>query len=182
MHGLSYFCTVLMLLSQFHRRCLALIMVASLSICTQEEQRSVTRFLWSEGVSGASVHYRLSTQYENSVLLQQSVYEWKEQLKYGHTSVTHEEVARCPLTVTNEDNAESASVRQMSDYWWSGKLCSHDSTYEIIHNRLGFHKVCARWVTKQLTMLHACQHLDCYGNGCDAFLDRIIAGEETWIH
>jgi hypothetical protein len=28
---------------------------------------------------------------------------------------------------------------------------SHGSAYEIIHNRLGFHKVCARWVPKQLS-------------------------------
>jgi hypothetical protein len=31
-----------------------------------------------------------------------------EQLKYGHTSVTHEEVAKYPPMVTNEDNAENA--------------------------------------------------------------------------
>ena len=66
---------------------------------------------------------------------------------------------------------------------------SHGSAYEIIHNRLGFHKVCARWVPKQLTVLHKqtrldiCQqHLDCYGNERDVFLDRIITGDETWIH
>jgi hypothetical protein len=29
---------------------------------------------------------------------------------------------------------------------------SHGSAYEIIHNRLGFHKVCARWGPKQLTV------------------------------
>ncbi|PNF18223.1 hypothetical protein B7P43_G17755 [Cryptotermes secundus] len=29
----------------------------------------------------------------------------------------------------------------------------HGSASEIIHNRLGFHKVCARWVPKQLTVL-----------------------------
>ena len=34
------------------------------------------------------------------------------------------------------------------------ELISHGSTYQIIHNRLGFHKVCARWVPEQLTVLH----------------------------
>ncbi|PNF15535.1 hypothetical protein B7P43_G16529, partial [Cryptotermes secundus] len=50
-------------------------------------------------------------------------------------------------------------------------------------------KVCARWVPKQLTVLHKqtrldiCQqHLDRYGNERDVFLDRIITGDETWIH
>ena len=65
---------------------------------------------------------------------------------------------------------------------------SHGSAYEIIHNRLGFHKVCARWVTKQLTTLHKqtrleiCQqNFDCYVKG-DALLDRIITGDESWVH
>jgi len=31
---------------------------------------------------------------------------------------------------------------------------NHGSAYEIIHNTLGFRKVCARWISKQLTMLH----------------------------
>jgi hypothetical protein len=54
---------------------------------------------------------------------------------------------------------------------------NNGSAYRIIHHRLGFHKVCARWVPKQLTMLHKqirldiCkQYLDRYGNECYAFL------------
>jgi hypothetical protein len=68
---------------------------------------------------------------------------------------------------------------------------SHGSAYEIIHNRLGFHKGCARWVPEQLTVLHkqTCldicqQHLDRCGNerDGDALLDRIITDDETWNH
>ena len=58
--------------------------------------------------------------------------------------------------------------------------------YEMMHNTLGFHKVCARWVPKQLTEVHKqtrmdiCQkHLDHYVNERDIFLDRIITGNET---
>jgi hypothetical protein len=42
-------------------------MAALLYVCTKEEQHSVIQFLWSEGVSGASVYQRLSAQCENSV-------------------------------------------------------------------------------------------------------------------
>ena len=31
---------------------------------------------------------------------------------------------------------------------------SHGSDYEMMHNKLGFHKVCARWVPKQLAEVH----------------------------
>jgi hypothetical protein len=80
-------------------------MAAPLSVCTKEEQRSVIRFLWPEGVSGAETHRRLSAQYGNSVLPQRGVYEWIEKLKNGRTSVTHEEEAGRPSTATT-DNIE----------------------------------------------------------------------------
>ena len=74
-------------------------MAGPLSVCTKEEQRSVIRLLWSEGVSGAEIHRRLSAQYGGSVLPQRGVYEWIEKLKNGCTIVTHEGsgacVARC---------------------------------------------------------------------------------------
>ena len=69
---------------------LPLIVAAPLSVCTKEEQCSVIWFLWSEGVSGAAIHQRLSAKYGSSVLPQWSVYEWIEKLKNGRTNVTHD--------------------------------------------------------------------------------------------
>ncbi|PNF22874.1 hypothetical protein B7P43_G14964, partial [Cryptotermes secundus] len=97
--------------------------------------------------------------YGNSVLPQKSVYEWIEKFKNGRTSVMHEEGAGRPSTATNEDNIERARDmvlldRQVTIDEVANRLqISHGSAYEIIHNRLGFHKVCARWVPKQLTVL-----------------------------
>jgi hypothetical protein len=68
-------------------------MVTPLSVCTKKEQRSVIRFLWSEGVSGAEIRRRLSTQYGKSVLPQ------------VRTSVTHEEAGR-PSMATTDDNID----------------------------------------------------------------------------
>ena len=56
-------------------------MAGPLSVCTKEQQHSAIRFLWSEGVSGAEIHRRLSVQYGNGVLPQRGVYEWIEKLK-----------------------------------------------------------------------------------------------------
>ena len=61
--------------------------------------------------------------------------------------------------------------------------------HDIIHNRLGFRKVCARWVPKELTEEHRnnrvaiCQRLlDRYANEGETFLTRIVTGDETWVH
>jgi len=137
-----------------------LTMGAPLSFCIKEEQRSVIRFLWSECVSGAEIHRRLSVQYGNSVSPQRSVYEWIEKLKNGRTNVTHEEGAGRPSTSTTDVNIER--VRNMVlldrrltiDEVANRLQISHGSAYEIIHKKLGYHKVCARWFPKQLTMLH----------------------------
>ena len=65
---------------------------------------------------------------------------------------------------------------------------SHGLAYKMMDNKLGFHKVCVRWIPKQIIEVHKtcvdnCQkHLDRYGNEQDIFLDRIITGDETWIH
>ena len=53
-------------------------MATPLSTCTVEEQRSVIRFLWSEGVKPSEIHRRMKVQYEDSCLSQGRVYEWVE--------------------------------------------------------------------------------------------------------
>jgi hypothetical protein len=70
-----------MLLGQFHHRHIVINYGYSLSVCTKEKQCSVKHFLWPEGVSGDTVDQRLSAQYRNSVLPQQSDYKWLEKLK-----------------------------------------------------------------------------------------------------
>ena len=59
---------------------------------------------------------------------------------------------------------------------------------EIIHDRLVFSKVCARWVPRQLTpdnketRFNAYADVERYDNEGDGFLCRIITGDEMWIH
>ena len=134
----------------FHYFCAGL--AAPLSVLTKEEQRSVIRFLWSEGVSGAAIHQRLSAQYRNSVLPQRSVYEWIEKLKNGRINVTHDKGARRPSTASTENTVGRGRNIVLLDRWVTIDevthvlQISHGSTYEMMHNKLGFHKVCAIWV------------------------------------
>jgi len=107
----------------------------------------------------------------------------------------HEEGAGRPSTATSDDNIEHVpdmvllDRRLTIDEVANCLKISNGSAYEIIRNRLDFHKVCARWIPKQLTILHEQTHLaicqqnlNCYDKEGDAFLDRIIAGDETWVH
>ena len=123
---------------------------------------------------GAAVHQRLSAHNGNSVLLQQSAYKWIGTLKNGRTNVTYDKGAGKPSMVITEDNIENAHDMVLLD-----RRVTID---EVVH-------VQERWVPKHLTELHKqtcvdiCQkHLGRYGNETDIFLDRIITGDETWVH
>ena len=55
-------------------------------------------------------------------------------------------------------------------------------------NTLGYSKMCARWVPKQLTEAHkqsrleACFKLFEYCHSDNTFLQQIVTGDETWVH
>jgi len=125
-------------------------MAAPLSVCTNEEQRGVIRFLFSEGVTGAEIHRRLSAQYGDSALPRRNVYEWIEIFQHDRTSVKDEERAGRPSTSTTESNVEDArpmilenrlvAIDELANHF----EFNHGSAYDIIHYRLGFGKVCAR--------------------------------------
>ena len=90
-------------------------MSARLSIYTQEEQRSVIRFLWAEGVKGAEIHARLCTHYGDNALSRRSVYEWIEMFKNGRTSVMDAEPSGRPSKSTTDEKLEAARAIIFTD-------------------------------------------------------------------
>jgi len=82
-------------------RCHAVVKMATkLTNCAKEEQRSVIRFLWAEGVPGSHIHLRMCAQYGDKVLSRRIVYEWIEIFGNGRTSVTDAERSGRPATAT----------------------------------------------------------------------------------
>jgi len=66
---------------------------------------------------------------------------------------------------------------------------SHGCAYNIVHNDLGYRKVCSRWVPRQMSDDHKCtwqticqEHLDHHACEGDAFLHRIVTGDESWVY
>jgi hypothetical protein len=66
-------------------------MVAPLATCTREEQRSVIRFLSSEGVKPIEIRRRMKVQYDDACLSLQQVYKWTKKFMNDISSV-----ADCP--------------------------------------------------------------------------------------
>jgi len=66
---------------------------------------------------------------------------------------------------------------------------SHGTIWDIVHERLGYRKVCSRWVPRQQTEDHkknhmgaSLTHLLCFNDHGEDFLEQIITGDETWVH
>jgi hypothetical protein len=67
--------------------------------------------------------------------------------------------------------------------------CSHGLTYGIMHDRLKFRKVCARWVARELKnrekinrMCLSLQRLLRYADEGQDMLNRIVTRDESWVH
>jgi histone-lysine N-methyltransferase SETMAR len=74
-------------------------------------------------------------------------------------------------------------------YYLPSKVIRQGSVYSLVHDNLGFHKVSAKWVPRHLTEEHKLNRLDICSRlleGCsregDNFLNRIITGDEIWVH
>jgi hypothetical protein len=117
-------------------------------ICNKKTEDS-DPYLWAEGVPGAEMHRRMAVQCGNSVMSQRIVCEWIERLKNGRTSVKHGEGTRRQSTSITDTNTERVDCVILQNRWVTADEVAHQlqiicgSAYEIIHNRLAFHKVCA---------------------------------------
>ena len=66
---------------------------------------------------------------------------------------------------------------------------SRSLLHEIVTEKLGYHKFCARWVPKLLSEDHkkkprmaaSLTFLEAYEKDGDSLLDRVVTGDETWV-
>jgi hypothetical protein len=117
-------------------------------ICTKRAEGSDI-FLWAVGVPGAEMHRRMSVQYGNGVMSQWIVREWIASFKNGRTIFKHGEGPGRQSTSNTYADAERVYCMILQNRRLTVDVVAHQlqiirgSAYEIIHNRLAFHKVCA---------------------------------------
>jgi len=170
-------------------------MVVPLQQCTEQEQQSVVRFLFSEAVKPIEIHRWMRIQYGDRCMSRTQVYEWTEKFKNGVTrvedsprlgpafmAVTEDKIAAVESVIRENRRVTVKEVASLLDI-------SVGSAHHIIHDELRFQKVCARWVPKRLTpevkerRFNECQELlRRYEADGEAFLQRIVTGDESWVH
>jgi histone-lysine N-methyltransferase SETMAR len=160
---------------------------------SKEEVRGVVRFLWAKDTAPTDIHRELTNVYGDGVMSVQSVRKWCRYFEAGHSSLKDEDRSGRPSTsediVSLIDDAVKENRRVTLAQLQTMFAVSHGTLWDIVHDRLGYRKVCARWVPRQLLppqkearMGTSLAFLLRYEAEGEEFLRRIVTGDETWVH
>jgi len=137
----------------------------------------------------------MKVQYGDNCLSQGIVYEWVERFQNRRQNISDEHQIGRPVSVATGTVKQQIKQR-IHDYrrvtideTAAEFNMSHGSVYSIVHDDLGYRKVCSRWVPRQLSDVHKHaqqtiyqEHLDPHACEGDAFLHRIVTGDESWVY
>lgn len=156
-------------------------MASPLEVSTLVEQRSVIRFLLSEGEKPSNIYSRMTKQYGESCMNRGNFYKWVDQFKNGRTSVTDEQRSGRPKEVSTPalesriDNMIREDRRVTVEQMAENLQVSVGTVYSIISDKLRYRKTSARWVPKELTQ----QHKDNRLRVCTELKQRYWLGDTT---
>lgn len=158
------------------------------------KQKAVIEFLMKEGIAAREISDRLKNVYGESSLSYPSVRRWIVDFKRGRSDITDKLRSGRPSSAVTEANKQHVdelirsnrriTTRDIIDVIGIG----HGAVHNIITD-LGYSKICARWVPRQLTdelkhsRLDVCgQMLQRYRNEGEQFMNSIVTGDESWAH
>ena len=164
------------------------------------KQRAVNEFLVAEGKTVVNIHKRLQRVYHDEALDYSNVRRWAcrlaedsdESQQSGYASLKDKSRTGRPSSPVNLDNKANADKliredrRITLDELASELGVSHGSAHHLLES-LGYSKVFARWVPRQLTDEHKaervskCSELIELSERNPTLLERLKTGDETWM-
>lgn len=159
------------------------------------EFRAVIKFLTKQGKSIQTIQNEMESVYGESCPGKSMIYKWSGLFKAGRESLDDDERSGRPLEVTSQEMVKKVEDALIEN----GRLklkeiaqmynISETTSFKIIHDHLGMSKVSARWVPRMLTPHQKCYRVQCCkqflemcGNSPADILERIVTGDETWVH
>ena len=162
------------------------------------KQRAVIEFLTAESVTPRQIYDRLRAVYGEAAVDVSTVRRWvravkdenpvdsnlKDQARSGRpvSACGARQIARVDELVRKNRRYRQSDIAQIVGI-------SQDRVHHIILDVLQYRKVCARWVPRQLTpemklnRKKMCEQLLArYDAEGDAFLNKIVTGDESWAH
>ncbi|GFO15492.1 histone-lysine N-methyltransferase SETMAR [Plakobranchus ocellatus] len=186
-------------------------MAPPIVVWSKLEMTAVVRFLFAKGRKCSEIYRQIVENCGEHAMSMTQVCQWCSWFKDGRTSLQDEPRSGRPNTANNDWNTARVDELIKVDRRVKVKKISlkldipKTNVYEIIvHDKLGYRKVTARWVPEMLSdehkrqrveisqiLLHRCQQegdetVD-VGPGGDhrarnKLLEHLITGDETWLH
>ncbi|KAL4143904.1 hypothetical protein QTP88_006158 [Uroleucon formosanum] len=165
--------------------------IESAAMC---EIRAVIRYLVAKENSPHEIFNEVRTVYGEGHMNRISVYKWCSKFENGCMNV-HDDLRSERPSILSDDivkRVENAVCddRRLTLDELSAMIPQQSKSllHETITKSLGFHKLYARWVPKQLTELHMFNRVQAsrefferYELDGDNFLKSIVTGDETWV-
>ena len=162
------------------------------------KQRVVIEFLLSEGETAQNIKRRLKQVYGDGAIDYSAVTRWVKRINDGQEEPAESDLCHKPRSGRPSSAHSSANIDQADALIKENRRITINELPELlgvsagsaakIMDTLGYSKVCASWVPRQLTEAHkqsrleACpEHLE-YCHSDKAFLQQIVTGDETWVH
>ena len=160
---------------------------------SKDEQRTVVRFLWATGMSGKAIHDQLESVCGDSSMSQRSVYDWVKRFKEGKSDGKDAPRSGRPRIIDDDlTNEVGAFVRENRNCTLDDVAArysvSEGTAHAILSLHLNMRKLKQQWVPHTLTTEHretrvrlSTCHLQREQREGARFLERIVAGDETWV-
>lgn len=169
-------------------------MEPAITVTARCELRAVIRFLQAKKLEPIQIHRELSEVYGEKCISVQHVRKWCREFSAGRTD-THDEQRSGRPSISDDVVVKIERVLRedrritLADLVLRVPEVSEASVERIVTEKLGYRKLCARWVPHMLTEDHKRQRVECaqeFLEECAAnkeeFLDSIVTGDETWCH
>ena len=168
---------------------------AKVSFSSKVEYRAVIRYLYLKGKTGQEIHCVLTNVYGSSAPSYAQVKFWVGEFKRSRTSFEDETRSGRPSDATDEEMCNKVrdlvySDRRIKVEEIANALhISRASVSTTLHDRLGLHKLTARWVPKSLSDEQMATRASVYSallkrfkSTKDDFLSHLVTVDETWVH
>lgn len=159
------------------------------------EIRAAIKYLYIKGLSGKDAYEDLVATLGEKAPSFTMVKKWFAEFKRGRTSTEDAERSGRPSDVSSPETIDRVlniiltdrrvTIRHVSDVL----NISYGSVQSIITERIGMHKVSARWVPRMLTqemkqsrVTASQENLNQWQRNPEDFLNRVVTVDETWVH
>jgi transposase len=158
------------------------------------KQRAVIEFLIKEGCSAVEIHRRLKDVYGDAVIDVSNVRRWVKKFRDGESEIADKpRSGRSSTSVTDNRRSRIDELirenRRITIHKIADALQLFYGSVQAMIENLGYHKVCAKWVPRQLTpdlrhiRVEGCQELlIMFEVQKDTFFTNVVTGDETWAY